>query len=387
MDIVLLLIIGIVAIPFLAKMLARDDQTFTEGKTNYIKYAERAGVFDHMIPEVPGYILDNPNSRDAEFRKAGAGETQALSPLNTTLHGLLGIYFYGIYPFKKIARLKIKKTYDNIEGTGPKDWIRPGEEADEPGIRHTFPRAFVFTDVELPDRTKVNVKMLLKLRVVKPYIPKYEFGNDFFTPIGSLVQSEVIDNLIDLTVDDGSGGKRKLNIDDFINHKKGETAGFLKVHKEPLSDGKPSLFNQVLINQVGICIDGININDWNPGDTETVEAIRQKALEKLQGEARITKAEKDAQVTEIAANAYKKRIGIETEADVARQNALTDARGKRIRETVATLASSLGSPDVVARGAADVLEAEAHTSETSKLTTVIKGDSSRVVYPVGGDKK
>ena len=231
----------------------------------------------------------------------------------------------------------------------------------------------------------MNLKVVLKLRVVKPYIPKYIFRNDFFTQTGSIIQSEVIDNLIDITVDDGQGGRRKLTIDDFINLKKGEVAGFLKVHKDDLPSGEPSLLNQALISQVGLCIDGINVNDWDPADEDTIKAIRQKAIERLQGEARVTKAEKDRETELINADRDAQALLLRTTAEVTSQNQLTEARGKRIRETVASLASSLGDPNVVATGASSVLEMEAATSATSKLTTLVK-DRSSVVVPVGGDK-
>jgi len=385
LEMLVYVLVSLLLLALAIKGLAKEDVSFTEGLSNYVKYVERAGVFDHMIPEVPGYVVDNPYSRDATIREARPGETQPMSRLNTILQRRLGIYFYGPYPFKKMARVRIKKEWDNLKGTGPSDWITTGPEVDEPGIRHTFPRAFVFTNVELSDRTKVNLKVVLKLRVVKPYIPKYIFRNDFFTQTGSIIQSEVIDNLIDITVDDGQGGRRKLTIDDFINLKKGEVAGFLKVHKDDLPSGEPSLLNQALISQVGLCIDGINVNDWDPADEDTIKAIRQKALERLQGEARVTKAEKDRETELINADRDAQALLLRTTAEVTSQNQLTDARGKRIRETVASLASSLGDPNVVATGASSVLEMEAATSATSKLTTLVK-DRSSVVVPVGGDK-
>ena len=94
-----LLFYVLVTLLFLAlaiKGLAKEDISFTEGLSNYVKYAERAGGFDHMIPEVPGYVVDNPYSRDATIREARPGETQPMSKLNTVLQRRLGIYWYGL---------------------------------------------------------------------------------------------------------------------------------------------------------------------------------------------------------------------------------------------------------------------------------------------------
>src|SRR4051812_14346281 len=52
------------------KALADLDLWFTNRETNYIKYIDRGGQLDHMMAEVPGFILENPRSREARFRKA-----------------------------------------------------------------------------------------------------------------------------------------------------------------------------------------------------------------------------------------------------------------------------------------------------------------------------
>lgn len=382
------ILVLIVLLPFVIRRMAESDICFTFPFTNHIKYAEKGGsrdqngkwsggILDHYIPEVPGYILEGPNLKEMAFRLARSGEKQKVSAFNALLYRLLGVYWYGLYPFKHIKEFGVPRETEKLEGRGPADWIERKGIAVVTALRFTFPRPFVYTDVELGDRLKVSLKLVLKLRVVRPYTPVYEFNDDFFTQTGSILQGQVIDEL-----------KNFATINDFITVPKGEVGGFLKKYKKNKPDGTPSDLNLEMAKQVGLGIDGISINDWM-SDKKITDAIEQQAIETAEGDARITKATKDKQVTITNAEAYQEKVSRETDADVARQKALAGSRMIYIRDTVAALASSLGEPNVVASGAADVLEMEAATSGTSKLTTLIKDRSPRspVVVPVGGDKK
>ncbi len=374
-DIIILLLV-LVSLPFLVRRLATKDVFFTFPLTNYVRYVERGGkqdengnwqngILDHYIPEVPGYRLEGNNLKEAEFVKGH----EPLNLLNSILYDLLGVYWYGLYPFKHIRTIKIPKETERLEGKGPAEWIdKTRGVVAEPGLRFVFPRPFVFTDVELGDRLKVSLKLVVKLQVVRPYTPVYEFGNDFFTQTGSILQGQVIDRMKDF-----------LTINDFIKEDKGEVDGFLREYKED-----SSLLNQELIRQVGLKVIAISINDW-AGDPKITKAIEQEAIETAEGDARIAKAEKDKRVTITTAEAYQERLRRETEADVARQTALAASRGAYIRATVAALSPQGTSPNVASRSASDVLEMEAATSKESKLTTLVNGQSS-VALPVEGGK-
>lgn len=358
--------------PFLIRRMAKREICFFTPNTNYIYYVERGGsrnseghweggVLDHYITEVPGWHLEGPNLREMQFVPGDAPET--------FFHTWLGVRFFGISPFKHIRHFKIKKVYENLEGKGPKDWVRRGTEGGDwvNGLRFNFPRPFVYTDIELKDKLTADAKTVLELRVVRPYIPVYVFHGDFFTQTGSLLQGELLDIL------------KKFSISKFLQAKKSENDGILKKLKEPKEDPEGK-FNRLLVNAVGLEVVNIAINDVVPSNQE---ALKAKALAEEQGQALVLTAEKGRDVAIIEADGKAKALLRLNEAQVIAQNKLTDVRANRIRQTMASLAGSLADPNVVAKGTADIIEMEAATSETSKLTTLVK-DRSVVTVPVGG---
>ncbi len=223
--------------------------------------------------------------------------------------------------------------------------------------------------------------MVPTFRVVVPYVPAYKYPNGgFFVKSASLLQSMVMDRLKEvLTLQDFKGkpkGELKGLLADFIAPKWLDTNGYVI----------PSDLNTEMIKQVGLTMESIGINDWRASSPAIRAALEASGMAIATGDAEIRAAEKKRTAELINADRDAQALLIRAEAERQAQNKLTEARGNRIRATVARLASSLGKPDIVARGTADVLEMEAATSETSKLTTLVK-DRSSVVVPVGGDKK
>ncbi len=372
----LLALIGVLAgvlilvAPMALKAMAEADLFFTLRRTNSIKYVERGEVLDHMIPEVPGHILDNPRDRLATFREAKVDEVQPLDPINRMLDKWLGIYYYGIYPFKHIRSFPIKKVYENIQGKNPKEWLTEEKTHSDDGLRFKFPRPIVFTDIELKDRFTIDVKIVLEFQVVRPFTPIYVFNGDFFRQASSLLQGEVIDRL------------REMTTEDFIaKAKKGEVKGFLSDIKDPESP-----FNLKLIESTGLMIVSISINDYQPSDPTIVNAIRQAAIALEQGKANVVTAEQNRRANIIDSDSRAKALLVFTKAQVKSQDQLTGARERRLRATVSSLLLPGGDPTATTRAAADFLEMEAAAGEDSKLTTLVK-DRSSVVTPVGGDKK
>lgn len=366
LNFVLFVLSMVVLVPFVVRRMASNDICFSFPASNHIKYVERGGskgadgvwqdgVFDHPIPEIPGKKIDGDSIVDGEQKKS-------------LLHELFGIYFYGLYPFKHVKNFRIKKVRENIQGTGPRDWVTESQSEILTGLRFRFPRPFVFTDVELKDKFTIHLKVVAMFEVVNPYTPMYIHGSDFFTPLASLIQGQVIDLV------------KQHSINDFVEKSKGEIEGILQELKQDNNE-----FNKRLIELVGLKIVSISINDYEP-PAKIAEAIQQQALAEEQGKASVTKAERDRETELINADRDAKARLVRADAEAKAQDKLTEARGRRIRETVASMASSLGDPNTVAVGAASVLEMEAATGETSKLTTLVK-DRSSVVVPVGGDKK
>lgn len=374
----------VVGIPVLIRYLASEDICFVIPETNIVKYAEHGGELHHFIYSVPGFILEHIVGKVWRFREAIGDEVRPVPWYNVILLATLGVEWYGFTPYGySIRQFKIKKIYDNVQGTGPADWINYGELADADGIRFSFPRPYIFTDVELADQTTINLKIVLKLQLVNPYLPGYEFGNDFFTQIGGLLQSFVLDKFID----DGNMTITRFN----QKEKKSEIGGMLTPFKEPVKDAAGNIvsespLNQALIEQVGFKVVGISIGDWAPTNLAIRDAVQQQAIEEATGNARITKAEKDAKTTVIAATAYKDKLALETEADANRKKKLGVSEGAYIRSIKTAINVPGADPTAVATSVGNIIEMQEASSETSKITTLVK-DPNRIFVPVGGDKK
>lgn len=355
LAIILLTIVFILLCPFTIRALASMDVFFTFGVSNNIKYVERGGVLHRVIADVPNFTL----AKDG--RTLQPGKTQ-----QSFLHRLLGIYFIGVYPFFKVRSFEIKKQSENILGNGPSDWIKYGETIKTTTLRFNFPRPYVFTNIELGDRTTVNLKIVMEFQVVDTYIPIYVYNGDFFKQAGSLLEGEVIDVL------------KKFTIDEFVLKEKGEINGILQYIK--VSDGS---FNQKLISLTGLKVLSVSINDYEPGDKELIEVIRQKALAREKGDALIETANKQKVAETIDAEKYATVTTIKTEADFYRGTKLAVVNGTEIKQVMDNLSTTGADTIEVVRTAGKVLQAKA--VQESKLTTWVQGPAEPVVQ-VGGEK-
>ncbi len=382
--------------PFVIRWLAEEDLStgkepmfFVYPTTNLNRYVEKGGtrdvkgkwsggVFVRVLPETPGYILGD----DGISRPAKKNETQPVSFFNLLLYKTIGVYFYGFYPFRHIKTMYVPIRIDNVVGTGPANWIDDsrGNEL-VGGIRNRFPRPFIFTEVELSDGLTVDIKLVPIFRVVKPYTPAYEYSDAGYLKSASLLQSMVIDKLTE----------GNLTLGSFKGKKKGELGGLLDVFIKTLGtdeDGNeiPSELNAEMIAQVGLTMESIGINDWRASNEAVRKALEAAGIARETGDANIIAAEKAREVELIKANQDAQALTVRTEAQVNSENKLSEARATRIRATTASLVLPGADPTVVSRGAADILEMEAAASSTSKITTVVKGNSSTVT-PVGDTSK
>lgn len=365
--------------------MASVDFCFTYRVTNHAKIIERGGtrnvdgpkkglwvggLFDHMIADEPGWVI---NSDGKSLRPAVGDEAEILSPLNDLLKRLFGVYYFGFSPFGyHVKNFYVVKEKENVRGTNPATWVSKAESVPVTALRLQFPRPFVFTNVELADQLDVNLKVVSKIRVINPYLALYHYTDDLFTQVESILQGFVIDNL---------GNNDEYTITWFRRVKKGSDSGIMHEHAK---EGSP--LNVALLEQVGLVFTSLANNDWEPSDPRTKEAIQLAAIRESEGKAGVVAAEQRKLATIKDAEAYAGKLELETRADVARQNALAESRSNYVKRTTKALALKGADPNVVSRGAADILEAEAHTSKDSKITTLVKGDTSKVVIPVGDNK-
>lgn len=348
----LLLILGIVAtFPFLFFALAKYDIFFTLLTSNEIKFVVQSdGSLDRIIHDVKGYWYDTEHH---EFKKDDPDPTKRKKN-KTFLQRKYGLYWVGIPPFKKIYEFPIVKQREKEGKTGDSSqWLSKEEKETVKSLRFTFPRPFVLLTAELKDRTTVDMFILCKFEVVKPYEPVFIFKGDFFRNAGAILQGAVIDII------------KEHEIEKFVNVPKGEVDGILSPLKE--YDGP---LNQELIRQVGLRLVGITIAKYDPSDEEVVKAIRAKALADQRGQADVVKAQKEAEARK--AQAEGEKIALKS---------LAEGRGEFIRATVTALTLPGSDPTAVTQSASKVLASEAVSGKDSKVTTWVDGSNASVVVP------
>jgi regulator of protease activity HflC (stomatin/prohibitin superfamily) len=356
--------ITIICFPFIARALAAQNRFFTFPQSNAIKAVDIGKRFSGKW--ILG-DLDRDMDNDGKIIRANRDPS--------FLEKRVGPVWIGV--FGSVHTITIVKEYENLSGKGPGNWITHGETKDMDFLKLEFPRPFVFTDIELKDRLTVSVKVVGKFEVVDPKPAMYQFnGGTLFTQIGSLLQGEVNDIL------------KGFDIDEFVQQPKGETNGLLSQMKEPYSP-----FNQELIRQTGVRATGLCLNDYEPGDAEVLEAIRQQALAQKQGDAAVlaaTKAqekqvidsEKEYNAKVRQAEQEARTLEIQTQAQMASQNLLTEARATRVRETIRAFTVQGADPNTIAAAAAQVLTMEAATGPQSKLNVLVEGGGLPTSVPL-----
>ncbi len=338
LELLIYLGLVIVILPFFAYALSGLDLFWTRVQGGDIKFIVRGESPWRIIYDVRGFVLSS----------AGQFESSITQPERHWLDfPSIGIYWIGIPPFLSIHSFLITKEKENPAGKGPEDWITEGGEEMVSSLRFAFPRPFVLRAVELKDRQSVDLLLVAKMEIVDPYLPVFQLKGKFFELAGSIIRASVNDVL------------KGFDLDEFIKADKGES-GILKSLKD--SSGP---LNTELIGQVGPRLVAVSVAQYNPSD-ETI---------------------KQAMQAEAVAKAKAKGVMAEAEGQAAAQERLAKARGARIRETVAELAKSGASGDVLARAVADALRAESLAGPESKLTTLVDGAGAPPVLPVGGGQK
>ena len=333
--------------PFVAYVLAKADLFWTQLESGDIKFIMHGETLHKIIYDVRGFkLIDgkfSPTTPEEETQKS---------------HPWFGFYWIGIPPFASVHHFPITKERENPAGKTPEEWIERdvGEESVS-SLRFTLPRSYVLLNVELGDRTPINVLVVAKFQVVTPYIPVFLFKGKFFENAGGIIRATISDIL------------KGYTLDQLVAAEKGEVGGILVGMKLPDSE-----FNGELIKQVGLRLVGISIPQYDPSD----DALR-KAMN-----ARIV-AKKEAEGLVAVARGHAAQLKIRVEADAKAAERLAIARGALVRATLIQLQVSGASGDVLAQTTASALRAESLAGPTSKIITLVEG-SAPVVVPVGGNK-
>lgn len=319
---------------------------FTTLESGDIKFIMRSKKLHRIIHDVRGMKLVNGKFVPGEENKS-------------FLNNRFGLYWIGWPPFSAVHHFMIPKETENADGKSAEQWIIDDGETEVNSLRYTFPRPYILRATELGDNIPADVLISVKLEVVDPYVPVFQYKGRFFRNAGSIIRAEAITLLA------------HFNYDEFVVASKGEADGILAPLKDP--DGE---LNKKLIEQVGVRLVGISIPQYDPSDDNMRKATVAKAVARELGDAKITEATKNGEATVISAD-----------ANARAQERLAAARGVRIKETTAALAFTNASGAEVVKAVSDILRAEALAGPDSKITTLVDGTNAPAVVPVGGEKK
>lgn len=266
-TIIIFLVIMVILSPFLAWALSTFNLFFTVCPSGNMKFV--------MSGQTVIAIILNP-----EDLKIHLGKDWELEPkaFKTRIRFPFGLFWVGIPGIRHIHEFPITKDQENPDaGEDPRTWIMQTGEVIVDSLRLVIQRSFVFRNIELKDRSVVNILVTTKFRVLDWFIPIFNLKGKFFENTAGLIESEVGDVF------------NKLTLQELIQSPKGEN-GILKDLKV---EGCP--FATALKEQVGLDLEGIAISRVDPGDAKLRNAMNAKVLAQTEGEATNAKADADAQ--------------------------------------------------------------------------------------------
>lgn len=257
-----------------------------------------------LIATLGYFFLNFTKVADGRLKYVNIGETFSWFLSTKTNWHILGYYWIGIRHIHYLKKIKPKKEKENPDGKKPEEWTVKGQEVEMDYLLEVIQRPFVITDVELQDRTKVDllVTVVLNAHASEGSYPGkkfvYELNYDFLkvgSKIRTLVQNQCR-NVPDLTA--------------FIALDKTEETGFLSAFTKPDSG-----FNKNLIDYADLIMVSIEIPQFQ-ADSAMIEAANKKAIATLEAEAIKILAEANALKIETEGKAVAAQKEREAKADI-----------------------------------------------------------------------
>lgn len=341
--------------------LSPQDIFFTKVETGDMKYVVAGNSWVRTLVNIPGMKVSDEKNALQKLTPVGVGDDKPeLNWIEEELKERLGLYWVGIYPFRRIHTFKIIKERENPEmkqGMNPADWIQREKKAVEvTSLRWKFPRPVMVPDVEFKGNLRATLLVLCKFEVMSPVVPVFIQKANFFDLLSSYVRSAVIEYCQNMTYDTFREADKKDG---------GEMS------KSIIHD-----INQIIVDEIGVCLKGVSVSNYEASDKETQAILEAGERARLKGEA-------DMKAAELQKGVAIKTAEGQAEADRIRAVArITD-----VIETVERLGGRGVNPDVAAQVAGSVARAERFTRGDSKITTLVDGSGSNVSIPLSGDKK
>lgn len=213
------------------------------------------------------------------------GETYNSTIDPETNVNFFGWFWIGISFLYKIHTFPINKYKVNPDRKPEeaKSWVIHEDGFMVDTLRKVVTLPILMEDVELKDRTKINLLLNVILEYRNPFIFVFELkGNP--RPIISIIASKITNKV-----------NKEANLTDFIALDTSESASFFKdlLDENLANEDKLSDFNTLLFKKTGAVANSINISEFN-ADRAIIEAANKKAIADLNAEAKSIDATADA---------------------------------------------------------------------------------------------
>lgn len=187
LDIALAVVLSLAAIVAVAYLLALNDICFTFGIEGAAKMVVKNNVFDHAMMWWQGHRLNDPrklsydrNNRAWEVMGTGDQTRQpslyAWWQLHWRFLELFGIYWYGLYPFKRIYVYEFKWTEQTLSDANEmKPWHRD-EHTDFIFVKN-FAYWIKLVAAEDKDNEPLDLDYLLTIQVSNPYYALFKIDD------------------------------------------------------------------------------------------------------------------------------------------------------------------------------------------------------------------
>lgn len=268
---------------------------------------------------------------------------------------IFGLFWIGIPGINRIHEFPITKDSENPDaGEDPKSWVTQRGEVPVDSLRLVMQRSFVFRNIELKDRSTVNILVTTKLRILDWFIPIFNLKGKFFENTAGLIEAAVGDIL------------KEKTLQELIEAPKGEKTGILNVLE---IDG--CHFAKALKDQVGLELEGIAISRVDPGDSALRKAMNSRVIAEKEGEATIAKSEAEGKAAIVRA-----------EAEATALTRMAQAEQEKL--------AKLGLLRVGADGKVELIpdaRTKAYTDALGKLTELkVIGEGAFPFVDIGGTK-
>lgn len=280
------------------------------------------GKHVRTIIDIEGHRLDK---RTGDI----VGGTPEWNLLDRIMRKINGTYFIGPEFLRHKHQFKIIASKENPDATvksSPDEWVTSGVERTVTELRRTFPRSVLVPNVEFLGMIQGNMRVLANFEVKNPYRAVFKQKGKFFELVESYLRTATNEFC------------QRMRVQEFEQVNK-QLGGEFSQHVV-------DTINENLIRETGIAITGASVSLFDSSDKETQRLLELEQRTLIEGNAKITAAEKAGEAEIKTATAKAEAAKILASSSVA-----------DVMETVQGLKNLGVSSDVAAQSATTIAEA------------------------------